>query len=466
MSWIEHHKVSEDLASQAQTASSDGRKEDALALYARAALAEDKALADLDTSKTRTLGISAVSAASLYYKAAEFENAEEVAVRWLNFESLPAFAKDQLRSLLQAIRSKRVRTPTETSFASDEILDAVRESEVISDYTRADPTLRTDWASLGGSKGGSRSGKLRTPSADLGPRGLSIKTVENSEMIRPTRANLTSRDATEPLTRWLISAAKERKTLTYGEAKRRLETECGFGTIFSTNMGYVAGTAMDEILEHDPTAPLLNVLLVRADTRLPGDGVNGYLRKRFLEGHTSDIGNNPEFRENIVRKAAQYVYAYTGWDDLYRRIFGNNPDSTTIETVEKDGIRYGRKGEGDNHKRLRLWVKNNPDKLKKEYRKVRAETEVELLSGDRVDVVYYAEKRTVAIEVKSRDSNWSDLRRGIYQCIKYRAVLGAQVLQQSIPVHSLLVTEEELDGDLKQLAKRMKIECQVVPPEQ
>ena len=167
-----------------------------------------------------------------------------------------------------------------------------------------------------------------------------------------------------------------------------------------------------------------------------------------------------------MRKAAQYVYAYTGWDDLYRRIFGNNPDSTTIETVEKDGIRYGRKGEGDNHKRLRLWVKNNPDKIKKEYRKVRAETEVELLSGDRVDVVYYAEKKTVAIEVKSRDSNWSDLRRGIYQCIKYRAVLGAQVLQQSIPVHSLLVTEEELDGDLKQLAKRMKIECQVVMPEQ
>lgn len=463
MSWIEHHKISEDLASQAQTALSDGREEDALALYARAALAEAKALANLDTSKTRTLGISAVSAASLYYKAAELDNAEEVAVRWLNFESLPAFAKDQLQSLLQAIRSKRIRTPTETSFAPDEVLDAVRESETISDYTRADPPLKTDWASLGGSNGGSRSGKLGTSSADLGKRGPSITTVEDSEMIRPTRANLRSRNATEPLTRWLISAAKERTTLTYGEAKRRLETECGFGTIFSTNMGHVAGAAMDEILEHDPKAPLLNVLLVRADTRFPGVGVNGYLHKRFLK-NTSNIGNNPELRENIVRKAAQYVYAYTDWDDLYRQIFGSNPDSITIETVEKDGMHYGRKGEGDNHKRLRLWVKNNPDKLKKEYRQVRAETEVELLSGDRVDVVYYAEKKTVAIEVKSRDSNWADLRRGIYQCVKYRAVLDAQVLQQSVPVHSLLVTEEGLDGDLKQLAKRMKIECQVVSP--
>lgn len=53
-------------------------------------------------------------------------------------------------------------------------------------------------------------------------------------------------------------------------------------------------------------------------------------------------------------------------------------------------------------------------------------------------------------------------RRGIYQCIKYRAVLDAQILEQSIPVHSLLVTKEELDGELKQLAKRMKVKYLVI----
>ena len=293
----------------------------------------------------------------------------------------------------------------------------------------------------------------------------------NHEMIKPILANLTSRHATEPLTNWLISAAKERKTLTYGEAKHRLETECGFSTIFPPKTGLVAGTAMDTILEHDPMAPLLNVLLVRTDTRLPGEGINGYLRRRFPEANSNDIENNSEFRAHIVQRAAQCVYSYAGWDDLYRRIYGNNPNPTPIRTAEKDGIHYGRKGEGDNHKRLRLWVMNNPDKLnpdklKNEYRDVRAETEVELLSGDRVDVVYYAKKRTVAIEVKSRDSNRADLRRGIYQCIKYRAVLDAQVLEQSIPVHSLLVTEEKLDGELKQLARKMKVKCLVVSPEQ
>ena len=78
-------------------------------MYAQAADAEDKALADLDASKTRTFGIAAVSAVSLYYKATSFTRAEEVAGRRLAFDSLPAFAKEQLRVLLQSIRSEQVR---------------------------------------------------------------------------------------------------------------------------------------------------------------------------------------------------------------------------------------------------------------------------------------------------------------------------------------------------------------------
>ncbi len=106
MSWIEHHNVSERLASDAQAALREGRKQDALELYARAADAEMSALGSLDVSKTRTLGISAVSAASLHYKAKQFAKAEEVAVRWLDDGATPGFAKNQLRSLLQAIREE------------------------------------------------------------------------------------------------------------------------------------------------------------------------------------------------------------------------------------------------------------------------------------------------------------------------------------------------------------------------
>ena len=109
MSWIEYHEASERLASKAQAALRDGRRQMAQELYARAADAEQQAVANLDATKTRTLGISSVSAVSLYYKAAMFERAEEVACRWLRADSLPTFAREELRNLLQSME----RTDTE-----------------------------------------------------------------------------------------------------------------------------------------------------------------------------------------------------------------------------------------------------------------------------------------------------------------------------------------------------------------
>lgn len=101
MSWLEHHRESERLASEAQFARREDRRRDAEDLYLRAADAEVQAITDLNPSKARTLGISAVSAASLYYKAAQYSQAKEVAERWLG-EAIPSFAKDQLRNLLRS----------------------------------------------------------------------------------------------------------------------------------------------------------------------------------------------------------------------------------------------------------------------------------------------------------------------------------------------------------------------------
>ena len=131
MSWIEHHERSERLASQAQVAAREGRRDEAQALYARAADAEENAIADLDPSKARTLGISAVSAVSLHYKANQLARAESVAVRWLGFEALPAFARDQLRLLLQTIWSEQVRDDARARFAPGQVLVSVQGGEIV-----------------------------------------------------------------------------------------------------------------------------------------------------------------------------------------------------------------------------------------------------------------------------------------------------------------------------------------------
>lgn len=129
------------------------------------------------------------------------------------------------------------------------------------------------------------------------------------------------------------------------------------------------------------------------------------------------------------------------------------PPAAEPEGQDGDGIAHGRHGEGPNHKELRLWVLNNPGAINPAYENFRAETEVVLDSADRVDVVFFGPNGTVALEVKSSDSNETDLRRGVFQCIKYRAVMEAMDIRSEFTVAAILVTQEDLPGDLAALAR-------------
>ena len=285
-----------------------------------------------------------------------------------------------------------------------------------------------------------------------------------------TDASLASPKATEPLARWLIGAGKHHTTLTYGEAAHRLERECGFGRIFpAIKMGVVVGQMQYEILRLISAAPLLNLLLVRKDTGKPGDGAREFLAGRFPnEVRLREKNVRTEHRglwSDIVARATDEVYQYGNWEVIYEGLFGNHvPDPYYAEPTEDNRIpSNGGGGEGPNHTALRLWVMNHPELVSRRFRSAAAETEKELLSGDRVDVVYFTENQMLAIEVKSRDSNWNDLRRGIYQCIKYRAVLHAQERGGS-SVHCLLVTERELPLDLIRLAKELEVKHLHVNP--
>lgn len=131
MSWLDHHRESERLASQAQAALGEGNHREAMNLYVRAADAENAALTALDSSKARTVGISAVSAASLYFKASAYKRAEQVAFQWLGYAALPTFAVDQLRNLLQSIWNEQIRERAGIEFAPGQVLISVKGGDVI-----------------------------------------------------------------------------------------------------------------------------------------------------------------------------------------------------------------------------------------------------------------------------------------------------------------------------------------------
>ena len=166
----------------------------------------------------------------------------------------------------------------------------------------------------------------------------------------------------------------------------------------------------------------------------------------------------------LIEEEAARVYAYPHWDELYRKAYNSRlpPSDNDPKGKEKDGKRHGRGGEGANHRALRLKVLRNPSLVRRELRPEATNTEVELLSGDRVDVVSITEDRTIAIEVKSRDSDWADLRRGVYQCVKYRAVMKAQDIRRNANVESWLVTETPLPEILKKLARRLGVQTKAI----
>lgn len=284
-----------------------------------------------------------------------------------------------------------------------------------------------------------------------------------AKAVSPTTENLIQ-IGTEPLTRWLIDCAKNRTFLPYGEAKERFETELGFSTIFPTLMGHPAGAAINRIHKARSGAPLLNVLLVRQDDSMPGSGAGSYLAARFRTPrlrHKQARERYPAKWRACFERAVEQVYAFSDWDEVYRNVYGRQiPRPTKARNQsgkEKDGIQYGRTGEGKNHRNLRRWVLDNPGVVMPRFNVIEARTEVELLSGDRVDDVYYGKSRTVAIEVKSRDSNEADIERGLYQCVKYRSVLRAMDPRKDPPVDALLVTEDQLMSHHERLRMRLGI---------
>jgi hypothetical protein len=131
MSWSENHSESESFAARAGVALHEGNPTLARQLYAKAAQAEVRALSHIDKSKVRTIGVTAVSAVALWYKAGEFCEAAFVAHEWLASRQLPPFAANQLREIVEQIWSIEALNASGIDFTGNEVLVSVSGGEVV-----------------------------------------------------------------------------------------------------------------------------------------------------------------------------------------------------------------------------------------------------------------------------------------------------------------------------------------------
>lgn len=132
--------------------------------------------------------------------------------------------------------------------------------------------------------------------------------------------------------------------------------------------------------------------------------------------------------------------------------------------TDDGGEVYGRSGgESAEHRDLREWAQRNPKRFLSNKDVLASHTEYPLPSGDWVDAAHIAEDEIVLIEAKSRRSGEKDVLRGIFQCIKYRAVQLAERRDASpkVTVRAILLTEKPISERLQILANRHQIELMV-----
>lgn len=119
-------------------------------------------------------------------------------------------------------------------------------------------------------------------------------------------------------------------------------------------------------------------------------------------------------------------------------------------------------GESDAHRALKHYVRDHPE-LVGARADWDAKVEYALRSADELDVMFISDRAWIGVEVKSRvsDGNAADYERGIYQVVKYRALLEAQALVDSPEfqpeIRVVLLLECELPAVYRPLAAQLGV---------
>lgn len=276
----------------------------------------------------------------------------------------------------------------------------------------------------------------------------------------------------------LVWCAQHRRTITYKHLDQEIVRR-GLGhSVHAALYGRAAGTLGDALEETegelDLELPPLNILVVNKNTRRPGDGCDAYFN-RYTKGKPFR-SFTWEKQGAVVAYATEDIFNCRNWDSLMRH-YGMSPLTDPVlpeasglnnEVIDPPVHGFSNEGESEDHKALKKYVLSNPSLvIEGATGGWVGEAEEKFPSGDCVDVVFRKGSSILAVEVKSHISVDADLSRGIFQCVKYRAVaLAWQRSLLDIPdARSVLVIQRELPSDLAELADRLSIEVFVVPKE-
>ncbi|MBB6250460.1 hypothetical protein [Nitrospirillum iridis] len=271
----------------------------------------------------------------------------------------------------------------------------------------------------------------------------------------------------------LVWCAQQGKKITYGQLDTELQRR-GWGhhvnvVVYGHPAGAVGNACIEIEKEIGEKIPPLNALVVNAKSGIPGTGCDYYLAT-YLDKNRSRSLTDAQ-RKAMAEETMEEVWRFQKWDETLNRC-GLKPIQGGIPSLHSNSPRktprkrgWSNEPESAEHQALKKWVAENPQVLGSKIPYRPGKTEWLFASADRVDVMFEHKDGCIAVEVKAANANNADLERGIYQCIKYQALLRAELKAEGkIPNgSSLLITEAQLSSGLQALADLLGVRVVVVP---
>lgn len=253
----------------------------------------------------------------------------------------------------------------------------------------------------------------------------------------------------------LVQQAGLGETMTYSMLAKRMRMPN------ARNLNYVLGsvgrTLQDLGRRWHEKIPPIQCLVVNKHSDLPGEGFLDYMRRS--RGTSSKVA-----LRKIIEDAMDRAYRYSRWGEVLA-VLGLEPlgDGGIGHLVQQARFVRGRGGPGSKeslaHRRLKERIAADPRLVGLPRSIGPGVVEYSLPSGDVVDVMFTAHSRRIAVEVKSGISVDSDVARGVFQCVKYLAVLDAQDRADGANRRNqvLLACDRGLTPELSRLRRRLGV---------
>lgn len=265
----------------------------------------------------------------------------------------------------------------------------------------------------------------------------------------------------------LVRQAEVQRSIYYSDLAEELEMPN------PRNLNYVLGSIGQSLIDLSKqwreNIPAIQCVVINKQTELPGEGIGWFFNNgesspaHFLGSVVGDIDSFRKLSRNrqkaLVNEELQRVYLYPKWMQVLKEL-RLEPVKPDYEALLRSAA-SGRGGEEtEEHRLLKGYVAAHPEILGLPVSAGRGQVEYPLPSRDCLDVFFRHAQEAVCAEVKSAISDEADIVRGIFQCVKYSALLEAEQATKGDQrkARAVLVLESRLPARLIPMKNILGIE--------